>query len=134
MKVLIDTSIWSHVLRRKYRPENAATVGEFASLVADGRVAIIGAIRQEILSGIRERAQFERLRDDLRGFPDTEVNSDDCEEAAAFYNECQRHGIQGSHVDFLICAVAARNEFPIYTEDGDFTHFARVLPITLYDS
>jgi len=35
---------------------------------------------------------------------------------------------------FLICAVAVRNGFSIFTTDGDFAHFAKILPITLYDS
>jgi len=134
MKVLVDTSIWSHALRRKYRPENAATAAELASLVVDRRVAVIGVIRQEVLSGIKERGHFERLRDHLRGFPDTETTSGDYEDAAAFFNECQRHGIQGSHIDFLICAVAVRNGFSIFSSDGDFANYARFLPITLYQS
>ena len=134
MKVLVDTPIWSHVLRRKYRPENAATAVEVASLMQDGRIAMIGLIRQQILSGVRERAQFEELRDSLRDFPDTEVTTVDYEEAASFYNECRRHGIQGSNTDFLICAVAVRNGFSIFTRDEDFVHFARLLPIALYDS
>jgi len=86
------------------------------------------------LSGVSERAEFDRLRDRMRGFPETEIVSTDYEEAAAFYNECRRNGIQGSQVDFLICAVAVRNEFSIFTTDGDFAHYAKVLPITLYDS
>lgn len=134
MKVLIDSSVWSHVLRRKNRPEDAATAMELASLIDDGRVAIIGPIRQEVLSGIKERAQFERLRDQLHAFWNTEITSSDYEDAASFYNECQRSGIQGSHTDFLICAVAVRNGFSIFTTDGDFAHFARFLPIALYDS
>jgi predicted nuclease of predicted toxin-antitoxin system len=56
----------------------------------------------------------------------------DYEEAASFFNHCRAKGIQGSNTDFLICAVAARNDFPIFTKDADFAHFAKVLPITLY--
>ena len=106
---------------------------ELASLIADGRVAMIGAIRQELLSGIKENAHFERLRDHLRAFSDIEILSSDHEEAASFYNLCRARGIQGSNTDFLICAVAARNGFSIFTIDGDFAHFAKVLPVALYD-
>jgi predicted nucleic acid-binding protein len=134
VKVLVDTPIWSLALRRKHRPENASIQMELASLIADGRVAIIGPIRQELLSGIKERAHFDRLRDHLRAFPDTEITSDDYEGAAWFYNICRAKGIQGSNTDFLICAIAARNEFSIFTTDADFTHFARVLPIELHDA
>ncbi|HEY6139267.1 MAG TPA: PIN domain-containing protein [Thermoanaerobaculia bacterium] len=132
MKVLIDTPIWSLVLRR--RNPDAAVISELSSLMEDDRIAIIGPIRQELLSGAKDKVQFERLRNELHDFPDTEIASSDYEEAASFSNECRRHGIQGSHIDFLICAVAVRNDFPIFTTDGDFAHFARVLPITLYDS
>ena len=132
MKVLVDTAIWSLVLRRN-QPD-AAIWSELTPLIEDERVAIIGPIRQELLSGVKERAKFERLRDYLRDFSDTEITPIDYEEAASFDNECRRNGIQGSNVDFLICAVAARNAFPIFTTDGDFARYARFLPITLYDS
>ena len=131
MKVLVDTAVWSLVLRHKDRPENAATAAELASLVNDRRVAIIGQVRQEVLSGIKERAYFERLRDYLRAFPDTELSSRDYEEAASVYNDCRQRGIQGSGTDFLICAVAMKNDYSIFTTDEDFTHFAKVLPIVL---
>jgi predicted nucleic acid-binding protein len=134
MKVLIDTPIWSLALRRRTRPENASANAELASLVEDGRVAIIGPIRQELLSGIKDRAQFDWLRDHLRAFSDTEITVADYEEAASFYNRCRAKGIQGSNTDFLICAIAARHEFSVFTTDGDFVDFAKVLPIVLHDS
>ncbi len=133
MKVLVDTPIWSLALRRKHRPENASIQMELASLIADGRVAMIGAIRQELLSGIKEHAYFERVRDHLSAFLDIEIRSDDYEEAASYHNRCRAKGIQGSNTDFLICAMAVRNEFPIFTTDADFTHFASILPIVIYD-
>lgn len=132
MKVLVDTPIWSLALRRSKRSENAPTTSELVSLVEDGRVALIGPVRQELLSGIKERAQFDRLREYLHAFPDTEITSDDYEEAASFFNRCRAQGLQGSNTDFLICAIAARNEFSIFTTDQDFTHFAAVLPIRLH--
>ncbi len=132
MKVLVDTTAWSLVLRHKDRPENAATAVELASLIQDGQIAIIGPIRQEVLSGMKESAEFERLRDYLRGFADTELTSTDYEEAASLYNRCRQRGIQGSGTDFLICAAAMKNDYSIFTTDADFTHFAKVLPIVLH--
>ena len=131
MKVLVDTVIWSLALRRK-RPQRSALVEELKALVEDQRAAIIGPIRQELLSGIRESAQHESLRDHLRAFPDAEITSVDYEEAAAFFNRCRNKGLQGSNTDFLICAVAVRNDFAIFTADEDFTRFAKILPVTLH--
>ena len=68
----------------------------------------------------------------LRAFPDLEISRDDYEQAAAFHNVCRAKGIQGSNTDFLICAIASRNGFSIFTTDEDFTHFARLLPIALH--
>jgi predicted nucleic acid-binding protein len=101
-------------------------------LVNQGLVEIIGPIRQEILSGIRDRSKFEGVRDRLRAFPDLEIETGDHEEAAAYYNRCRSKGIQGSFTDFVICAVAARHELEIFTDDKDFLSYKSVLPIRLY--
>ena len=132
MKVVVDTSVWSLALRSKSQPSNERVTSALASLIEDGRVAIIGAIRQELLSGVKDRTQFERLRDHLRAFPDTVVTSEDHEEAAGLFNRCREKGIQGSNTDFVICAVAARNGFAIFTTDEDFELFAKVIPIALH--
>lgn len=134
MKVLVDTAIWSLVLRRRPSAGRSALATELASLVQDGRVAMIGPVRQEILSGVKERARFDNLRDHLRAFPDVEITSEDHEEAAALFNRCREKGIQGSNTDFLICAVATRHKFSIFTTDDDFENFARVIPLTLHQT
>jgi predicted nucleic acid-binding protein len=132
MKVLVDTSVWSVALRRRSSAERSALSAELASLVQDSRVVMIGPVRQEILSGIKQRAQFDRLRDVLRAFPDVEITTHDYEEAASLFNRCREKGIQGSNTDFLLCAVAVRHEFSIFTTDDDFKHFGRVLPVSLH--
>jgi len=83
-------------------------------------------------AALRLRADYEALRDHLRAFRDTEITADDYEESASFFNRCRAKGVQGSHTDFLICAVAVRNDFSIFTTDGDFTHFAKHVPIKLH--
>jgi predicted nucleic acid-binding protein len=132
MKVLVDTSVWSLALRRRPSAARSALATELASLIEDNRVVVIGPIRQELLSGIKERPQFEKLREHLRAFPDMEITSHDYEEAAAHFNRCRDKGIQGSNTDFLICAIATRHELSIFTTDDDFKHYAKVLPITLH--
>jgi len=131
MRVLPDTPIWSAALRRgddvveSYR-------GELLKLVNHGLVEIIGPIRQETLSGIRDRSKFEVVRDHLRTFPDLEIGTNEYEEAASFYHQCRTKGIQGSFTDFVICAVAVRYDLAIFTDDKDFLRYKTVLPIHLY--
>jgi predicted nucleic acid-binding protein len=131
VKVLVDTSVWSLALRRATPSPNAA-VGELRSLIEEGRVAMIGVIRQELLSGVRTQTAFERLRDHLRAFSDEQLETADFERAAEHFNACRSRGVQGSNTDYLICAVAERRSLPILTTDADFTRFAEVLPIALH--
>jgi predicted nucleic acid-binding protein len=131
MKVLVDSSVWSLALRRR-KPSANPAVEELRSLIDEGRVAMIGVIRQELLSGIRTLEAFDRLRDNLRPFSDEQLETADFERAAEHFNTCRANGIQGSNTDFLICAVAERRNLPILTTDADFTRFAQVLPIALH--
>jgi len=48
------------------------------------------------------------------------------------HNQCRTRGIAGSTIDFLICAVAHRREWQVFTTDRDFARYARVLPGELY--
>jgi predicted nucleic acid-binding protein len=107
-------------------------VDELRGLINDHRVQMIGPIRQEILSGIRSKSQFNNLEKHLDSFPDLPILTDDYVEAARFFNLCRSKGVQGSNTDFLICAVSVRNEMPIYTTDKDFYLFANHTPINLH--
>jgi predicted nucleic acid-binding protein len=131
VKVLVDACVWSMALRRS-ETSRGREVEELAELIKELRVQMIGPVRQEILSGIKSHAQFTKLRDHLRPFPDLELTSGDFESVAEFYNLCRSKGIQGSNTDFLICAAAARRRMPIFTTDADFTLFRRHLPIRLH--
>jgi predicted nucleic acid-binding protein len=133
MKLLVDTSVWSVALRRKaISSEERAVVAKLQELIESLQVVIIGPVRQEILSGIADDKQFELLKTRLSAFEDLPVTSGDYEKAAFFYNTCRINGIQGSHVDFLICAVAANHKLPIFTLDIDFSRYAKYLPIIVY--
>ena len=131
MNIVIDTSVWSLALRRQ-RSSKAAEALELADLIREGRAALLGPVRQELLSGVPIAQQYETLREYLRAFPDVALQPEDYEEAAAFFNRCRSKGVQGSNTDFLICAAAARRQFAILTTDTDFEHFAKLLPIQLH--
>lgn len=133
MRVLVDTSVWSLALRRN-APADGPELAELIELIREVRVQMIGPVRQELLCGIRSQAQFRKLRDHLRAFPDLELTTRDYETATEFFNHCRGKGIQGSNTDFLICAVAARHKVPIFTTDGDFVLYQPYLPIALHSS
>jgi len=133
MRILVDTCVWSEALRWTTSKESDVS-SELQALILEHRVEIIGPIRQELLSGLRDNNQFDKLEKHLEAFPDIALEAADYVTAANFFNKCRANGIQGSNTDFLICAVAVRREMVIYTTDRDFQYFAKYLPITLYET
>lgn len=133
MKVVVDTSVWSLALKRNTSMDAIPAVNLLRDLIIDGRVAMLGAVRQEVLSGIRQTEQFTRLRDYLHAFPNLELTTQDYELAAEFYNTCRSHGIQGANTDFLLCVVAHRRGYSILTTDRDFESFQVYIPVMLLE-
>ena len=131
--MIVDTCIWSLALRRKSQIA-APEVNALNDLIADGRVQMMGAIRQEILSGVQSEAQFEKLSNTLRAFPDLNHPPDDYELAARFFTTCRSNGIQGSNTDFLICAAAVRHGMTVLTNDNDFFLFQKHINVAIYQT
>jgi predicted nucleic acid-binding protein len=133
MKVLVDTSVWSIALRHSVSVTNADEIKEqLSGLIDDVRVAMIGPVRQELLSGVKSKSQFNLLKKRLEPFRDTPLESSDYILAAEFFNRCRSRGVQGSHIDFLICAVSSRRKFPLFTMDKDFLLYKKHLDFPLF--
>jgi predicted nucleic acid-binding protein len=131
MKVIVDTSVWSLALRRSKDVENEY-VEELEELIKEVRAQLIGPVRQELLNGIKSEKQYKVLKKHLRAFKDLDIETEDYELAAEYYNTARGNGIQGSNTDFLLCAISTRHRMPIFTTDNDFIHFQSVIPIELH--
>jgi predicted nucleic acid-binding protein len=135
MNLLVDTPVWSLALRRKHAdlsPREERVTQALAEVIRDGRAQLVGVVRQELLSGIREEERFRKLRDYLRAFDDPPLETADHEQAAQMHNRCRARGIAGSAIDFLICAMASRRNWQIFTTDHDFERYGRVLGLKMY--
>jgi len=133
---VVDTSAWSLALRRPttiFTPREADIRDALKSFTTTGQAILIGAVRQELLSGIRDIQVFTRQREWLSDMDDEPCSIADHERAAEFSNELRRRGMQPDPVDMLVCAVASRLEMPILTTDPDFERYAAHLPITLHE-
>ena len=131
MKAIVDTCVWSFGLRRgsqaRLNTEEQKTLADLREAIRDRRAAIIGPIRQEVLSGIRDRVWFAKTRELLDPFLDEEITSDDYIEAARLFNLCRDHGVECGPVDILICSVAVRHGFGILTSDKGLIRCIEVL-------
>ena len=132
--VLIDTYVWSLALRkRKLTSDDKKLIEYLIFLIRNQYAIMIGPIRQEILSGISDENKFMELKNALETFSDFHITTEDYETAAEYYNKCRSAGIQGSHIDYLICSVAHNNDFFILTLDKDFFNYKKHLDIQLID-
>ena len=134
MRILVDTSVWSLALRKKtLTPKEKKVVKELKELIYELRAVIIGPIRQELLSGLSDEAKSDDLKEKLKAFEDISLEQEDYEKAAELSNKCRRKGIQGSHIDFLICAAAIKNKISIFTTDKDFENYKEAISIRLHN-
>ncbi|MGD0520542.1 MAG: PIN domain-containing protein [Terracidiphilus sp.] len=131
MKLLADTCAWSLLFRRRIATalngEEQFMLNTLTDAIQDGRVAIVGPIRQEVLSGIKEAAQFERLRGALEAFQDEPITTSHYEEAARLFNLCRSRGVECGAIDILLCAIASRERWSILTNDGGLKRCMEVL-------
>lgn len=121
--ILLDTSVVSAVLRRRTRGEAEEAVAErvTALLRSDQQVGLPGIVLQEVLSGIAERAQHERLLAALRaGFPVILATEGDHLLAADVVSLGARRGVAVSTPDALIAAQAINRHASLLTSDADF--------------
>jgi predicted nucleic acid-binding protein len=135
--ILVDTPIWSLALRRHaddLDPREQRCAAELGELIRGGRAQLIGPVRQELLSGIRHEGMFQKLRKYLRAFDEPQLGAADYEDAATIHNQCRSQGIAGSSIDFLICAVALRRDWRIFTTDQDFTRYGGIVPLKLHQT
>ncbi len=125
--ILLDTSVLSHVFRRRPTGTEPEVVSRFRGLVAERRpLAIPGIVYQEILSGVRDDTHVKRLISALKGFPIVLAGREDHLEASRLMNDLRRQGVTAASIDALIAAMAIRHKAVLFTLDRDFEPFARL--------
>ena len=129
--IACDTSALSQFLRRSPDAQNDVAL-KVEKLIDSNELALFGIVRQELLSGVKLPAHFERIDLTTQALPLFFADDEDHTTAARFFNTCRARGIQGSPIDFLICAMAVKRKFLIYTTDPDFELYEPIIPIELY--
>jgi hypothetical protein len=94
----------------------------------------LGRLDKNHSLAIATAINFLKLKGPLEHFSDEPMVGEDYTTAAELSNHYSVSGVQGSHTDFLFCAVAMRLEVEIFTTDKDFERYVLHLPIGLYGS
>jgi predicted nucleic acid-binding protein len=130
-QVLIDTNIWSTFFRRN-KPEDQKLRANIEMLMQENRISMIGPIRQEILTGIKDDNKYAILKEYLQAFEDEPITTEAYEYAAKVANGCMKNGMAISAIDAIIVAVIVLHGFEIYSNDQDFIRYKSIVPFTQY--
>jgi predicted nucleic acid-binding protein len=132
--ILLDTGVISAVLRRRRRGEAEERLASQVERLLESEeiIALPGIVFQEVLSGIAEPAQFERvLRGIQSSFPVLAATAEDHLEAARLSNAAAARGIAASTPDALIAAQTSRLKARLFTIDPDFEKLSRVTSLSI---
>jgi predicted nucleic acid-binding protein len=133
--IVVDTSVWSLAFRRRSWPKGEMpwVVQLLKRLTQDKNKLIIpGIVLQELLSGIKEPIQIEKLLNVLGGYPVLLANQKAHIEAANISTTCRRNGIAAATVDCLIAAQCIMNNGTLMTLDEDFKRISSHCALRLY--
>lgn len=126
MNLVVDTSVWSLVLRRPQVDEADPFVRAFRAHVEAGDgIFLVGNVLQELLDGVRAPKDFDRLLRVLDPFPLLPLEREAYVAAAELRQSCRVKGIQAGAIDCLIAAACIQHGFPLLTADRDFQHIAK---------
>jgi predicted nucleic acid-binding protein len=120
--VLVDTSVWIDVFRRRDPLDLEAVVD------LDDVVTCLPIV-QEVLQGFRDDGAFRRAREGMLALPAVEspLTASVFEEAIELYRTARKNGLTvRSSVDCLIAVCAIRNDLEVLHRDRDYPSLARV--------
>ena len=126
MTVLIDTSVWVHVLR----DGTGRTADRVRSLVGDEDVALTRFSQLELLQGAANEREWVTLATYLEGQDYLEVQTDTWRDAARIYYELRRQGRTiRSTIDCCVAQLALDHKALLIHDDRDFEAIAQVRPL-----
>ena len=120
--ILVDTSIWIEVFRRR-RPLDLTAVVDFDD------VATCLPIVQEVLQGFPEENAFRTAREAMLALPiiESPLGEDVFTEAVTLFRTARKTGhTVRSSTDCLIAACALRSDMEVLHRDRDFTVLAEI--------
>ena len=129
--MLIDTSAWIQFFKQPNSP-HALFIDNI--LTTQQVVHTCPTIYQEVLQGVRQDREFQRISADFLTY-DFLLFSDPitaAEEAATLYRQCRKKGVTIRKAnDCLIAHYSLYFRVPLLHNDSDFDQLAKVFPLQL---
>lgn len=95
-------------------------------------MAVPGIVLQELLSGVIDPAQGERIKELMEGYPLIPATEEQHVEAAKISNSCRKTGVSAASVDCLIAAQCILMNGVLLTLDDDFKRISGCCGLRIY--
>ena len=132
MNLLVDTSVWSLVLRRD--APAGVPEAEFlrAALARGDSIVTTGLVLQEILQGVAGAKMRTAIQERFAALPFLVPDRSDHIRAADLHGAARRKGIQVGTVDALLAALCLRHDLTMLSTDADFKDLRKVAPLLIW--
>jgi len=125
-KVIIDTSAWIE----SFRPQSDKVFRDLVKdLILKGRVLIPGIIRTELMRGTKNKKEYDRLNELLKGLDYLPVADDFWEKLSQFSYRLFRKGITIPLTDTYIALLCIENHISILHRGKHFDLIAEKCPL-----
>jgi predicted nucleic acid-binding protein len=125
-KAIIDTSAWIE----SFRPKGDISLRDLVKdLITKGQVLLPGVIKTELLRGTKNRKEYDRLNDLLKGLTYLPVPEEFWERLSAFSFGLFRKGVIVPLIDTYIALLCIENDASILHRDKHFELIARESPL-----
>ncbi len=125
--ILVDTSVWIHILKDK----DGKMVQAFRKKTASEIIVFSRFIQIELLQGAKDEFEWKRLDDYLSSQYYLEANENTWRHAARIYFELRKSGITvSSTIDCCIACIAMEAKALLLHRDHDFEKIAGIRPLT----
>ncbi|MHB9038447.1 MAG: type II toxin-antitoxin system VapC family toxin [Armatimonadota bacterium] len=126
--VIVDSSVWIDLLRYRETPETLA----FERMAADEEIGLGDLILFEVLRGIRDDNQFEKVKSHLLTFHVFTMGRRDLAlEAISHARSLRSRGVQVATVDCLIATFCLVSGSRLLSSDHHFQPFVDYLGLAM---
>lgn len=132
MDLFVDTSVWSHALRRDVTSSEPAVERLRQALETGEGVFTTGLVLQELLQGFHGPKAHDAIVERFSALPLLVPDRADHVEAADLRNACRRQGIQLGTIDALLAQLCRRHDLVMLTTDRDFELMAPHVDLRLW--
>ena len=128
-KVFVDSSVWIAF----FREANGKARTVLQGLLEDGRAVIGKIVAAEILPFVKKDAEQKKIRGLFEEIETLPFHPEDWDALITWSQKLCRKGLTPSIPDLVVATLCLKDGSALYTLDGHFKDFSKIIPLPLFD-